>query len=86
MITATVRYMADVNALHLDPTAVSGRVHQVIRETSEYPASSGKQGSVELVSDDGWAAAAGAKHAQASGEESETQRRRTRPNAQQPHH
>jgi hypothetical protein len=86
MITATVRYLADVNSLHLDPAATSGRVHQGIRETGEDPASSGQQGSVELVPDRGGAAAAGAEHSKTSREEAETQRRRGRPNAKEPHH
>jgi hypothetical protein len=82
-VTAAVWYLADVNALHLDPAATSGRAHQGIRETGEDAASSGQQGSVELIPDRGRAAAAGAKHAQAGGEEAEPQRRRASPNAQE---
>jgi len=85
MITATVRYLADVNALHLDPAAASGRVHQGIRETGEDSPSSRQQGSIELVLDRGRAAAAGAQNAQGSGDEPEAHRHRCRANAEQPH-
>ena len=86
MITAPVRYLADVNALYLDTAAAGGRVHQGIREAGEDPPSSGQQGSVELVPDRGRAAAAGAKHAECSGEEAETEACRGRRSAQQSHH
>jgi len=86
MITATVRYLADVNALHLDPAAAIGRVHQGIRETGEDSTSSGQQGSVELVPDGGRAGAAGAEHPQTRGEESEPQRRADASYAEESHH
>jgi len=85
MITATVRYLADVNALHLDPAAVGG-VHQVRRETGEDSASSGQQGRVELVPDRGRAAAPSAEHPKAGGQDAKTHHRVARTNAQQSHH
>ena len=85
MITTTVWYLAHINALHLDSTTAKGRAHQGIREAREDPASSGKQGSVELVPGLGRAAAPGAEHAQAGREETKTERRRRVPNAQESH-
>jgi hypothetical protein len=86
MITATVRYLADVNALHLDPAAAGGRAHQGIREAGEDPASGGQQRSVELVPDRGRAAAAGAEDPKAGGQEAKTHRGRGVPNAKESHH
>ena len=84
MITATVRYPADVNALYLDPAAAS--VHQIIREAGEDPPASGQQGSIELIPNRGRATAAGSKHAECSGEEADTEACRSRPSAQQSQH
>jgi hypothetical protein len=79
-ITATAGYLADINSLYLDPAAAGGRVHQGIREAGEDPAASCQQGSVELVPGRGWAAAAGAKHPKAGGQEAKTERRQGRTN------
>ena len=86
MITAAVRYLTDVNALHLDPAAASGRAHQGIRETGEDSASIGQQGSAELVPDRGRAVAAGTENTQAGGEEAEPQGGGGPTNTQESHH
>ena len=73
MITATVWYLADINSLHLDPAA-GGPVHQGIRKTGEDSASTGEQGSVELIPDRGRAVAPGAKHPKTGGQEAKAER------------